>query len=206
MTQEKERGAIRPVHVLDHEQHRVATADAGEQVGHRGIEAMAFGVGIPRDGRRQLTNPAWKLREEARQLASSGSEVGTEHVWLGRAHEVLEGGEEWPVWRAHGSVTRAVEDEHAISRRLSGELPDEAALSGAGLAAEQGDPPGFAPRARQERSQGRELARAPDERQGGREAERAGERRQGCGGWADLIIRSVSPAHTDPKKMDQVWS
>jgi hypothetical protein len=135
MTQEKERGAIRPVHVLDYEQHRVATADAREQVGHCRIEAMAFGVGIPWDGRRQLTNPTWKLGEEARQLASRGSEVGTKHVWLGRAHEVLEGSEEWPVGSAHGSVTRAVQDEHAISRRLSGEFPNEAALPGSGLAA-----------------------------------------------------------------------
>jgi hypothetical protein len=201
MTEEKEGGAIRPVHVLDHEQHRVATADGREQVGHCGIEAMAFGIGVARNRRRQLTNSTRKLGEEARQLTSRRSEVGTEHVRLGHAHEVLEGSEEWPVWRPHGSVTRAVEHEHAISR-LSGELPDEAALPSAGLAAEQRNPPGFVARAREERPQSGELARASDERQGRREAEGAGKRWHGHEGWADLIIRLLLPA----RKVDQVWS
>jgi hypothetical protein len=49
---------------------------------------------------------------------------------------MLEGGQERPVRRTHDGVTPAVEDEDAVSRRLVGELSNQAALSDAGLAAE----------------------------------------------------------------------
>jgi hypothetical protein len=49
---------------------------------------------------------------------------------------MLEGGEERSVRRTHDRVTPAGQDEDAVSRRLVGELPNEAALSDAGLATE----------------------------------------------------------------------
>jgi hypothetical protein len=49
---------------------------------------------------------------------------------------MLEGGQERPVRRTHDGVTPAVEDQDAVSRRLVGELPNEAALPDARLATE----------------------------------------------------------------------
>ena len=90
------------------------------------------------------------------------------------AHQRFERLDERPVGRAHDGVGRTVQDQDALARRLGGELTREPALAGAGLAAEQHDPPLFAVRSREQRAQALELRRAADERERRGDTESAG--------------------------------
>ena len=172
MTQQEQRRAIRPVHVLDRQQHRLATRDVRQQVGYRRVETMAFGVRIPGDRVRKLADPLRKVGKKPRELTAPCSEIGAKDIGLGDARELLECGHERSVRRADDGVAGAVENENAVSGRVVRQLSNEPALSGAGLAGEQSDPPAVAPGVRQERSERGELPRAPDERKRRRQAER----------------------------------
>ena len=56
MAQEQECGQIRPVCVLEHNQHRPFAADPGQQIGDCRVEAMALRIGVSRDRHRQLAD------------------------------------------------------------------------------------------------------------------------------------------------------
>ena len=165
-----------------------AAADGGEQVGDRAVQAVALGVGVGRDRRRQLADAVRQVGQQPRELArrrgrdrpaaSSASVV---------AHELVERLDERPVRALDDRVAGAVEDERAALGRLVGELAHEAALARAGLAADEREP-----QRRRRPSRGisarssRELARAAGERERRGEAERTGEPGHG-------LVRSDHP-------------
>jgi hypothetical protein len=66
MAQQEQGRAIRPVQVLDGQQRPVASGDARQQVGHRCVETMTLGVGIPGDRMRELADPLRKVGEKSR--------------------------------------------------------------------------------------------------------------------------------------------
>ena len=132
---------------------------------------MAFGVRIARGRRRQLTHALRKVGKKPRELAASRSQIGAKDIGVAVAHELLECGDERPVRRADDGVARAVEDENAVSGRVLRQLVHEPALSRAGFAGEQRDPPAVALGARKERPQRGEFASAPDEGKRRRQAE-----------------------------------
>src|SRR5439155_1756725 len=70
VTQEKERRGVCPVPVLEDEQCGPITGEAGEQVGHRRVQPVAFGIRIGLDRRRELADPGRQIGEEARELAA----------------------------------------------------------------------------------------------------------------------------------------
>jgi hypothetical protein len=178
MAEQRERGRVRPVEVLEHEQDRAARGHAGEQVVDGGVQPVPLGVGVGGDGRRQLAHPQRQLRQHPGQLPAGGAEVGAQGRRLDEAGQLVERVRERLVGRPHDGVAGAVEDERALAGRFMRELPREAALPRARVAAEQRGAPAFARGAGQQRAQGGELARAADERQRRRRAERARERRR----------------------------
>jgi hypothetical protein len=174
VAQEQERRRVCPVAVLEDEQHRPA-ADAGQQVGHRGVQPVALGVGIGLDRRRQIRHAERQVRQQPRQLTAGDAERRPQLDRIDDARQVVERLDERPVRRAHDGVAGAVEDERAGGRRVVGELPHEAALARAGLAGQQNDPAALAVGHRHQRAQRLQLRRAADEGERRREAERAGE-------------------------------
>ena len=82
---------------------------------------------------------ARQIGQKARELAAPGAERRAQLVRIGGSRQVVERLDERPVRGAHDGVARAVENERAVACRLGGELADEPALAGAGLAAEQDD-------------------------------------------------------------------
>ena len=98
------------------------------------------------------------------QLPARAPELRAQDVRVRGPHELAERLHERAVRRAHHRVARADQHEHALLRDLLDELAHEPALPGAGLAADERDPPALARRVRNERAQRHELARAADER------------------------------------------
>ena len=164
MAQEHERGRVRPVAVLEHEQQRLAATGAREEVGHRRVQAMALGVGVGGHRRRQPTDASGQVGKQPGQLATRAAEIRTEHVGVGVASELIERLGEGTVGGVHNSVAGAVEHEHPFGGDLVRQLAHEAALARSGLAAHQCEPTALPGLARKERSQRRELRRASDER------------------------------------------
>ena len=173
VTQEQQGRRVGPVPVLEHEQHRPA-ADAGEQVGHRRVQAVALRVRIGLDRRRQLAHAERQVGQQPRQLAARGAERRAQLDRIDDARQVVERLDERPVGRPHDRVAGAVEDERAAAGRLARELAHQAALARAGLAAQQDDPPALALRHGHERPERLQLGRAADEWKRRRETERAG--------------------------------
>jgi hypothetical protein len=62
------------VHVLEHEQHRPAPADARKQVAHDGVQAMPLRVGVGLGRRRQLADDRGQLRDQASELTAARTE------------------------------------------------------------------------------------------------------------------------------------
>ena len=115
--------------VLDDEQERMATADAGEQFGHRVVETVALEVGVGAGGVREPADPHAEVGDHTSQLASRRPEVLPEHGGLGDALQLLEGAHDGGVGRAHDGVAGSVEDEHVVGRGLVGELAHETTLA-----------------------------------------------------------------------------
>ena len=167
--------------VLDHEQDGTAPADAAQDVGDRGVEPVASGVGVRGRRARQLADPRGEGGREARELARRHAGDVAELCGVDAAREVVEGLDERPVGRAYHRVAGAVEHQRAGGCRLAGELAHEAALAGARLAAQEHDAAALARRPRQHRAQRLELGRPADEREGRRKAERPGQSVSGDG-------------------------
>ena len=166
MAQQHERGCIRPVAVLEHEQQRLPATGAREEVGHRRVQTMALGVGVGGHRRGQPTDASVQVGKQAGELAARAAEVRTEHIGVGAANELVERLGEGTVGRVHHGVAGAVEHEHAFAGDPVRQLPHKAALTRAGLAAQQCEPTTLSGLARNKDPQRRELRRAADERRG----------------------------------------
>ena len=117
---EQQRRDVRPVHVLQHEQHRRAPADRREQVREGGVQEMALGVRVGGAGRRQAADEVGQVGEEARQLAAPRPEVGSQRRRVAAAHERVEGLHERPVRCRDDGVAGPVEHDGALGcERLS---------------------------------------------------------------------------------------
>jgi hypothetical protein len=162
------------VPVLEHEQQRLAAGGACKEVGHGRVQAMALGVGIGGDRRRQPADARGQVCKQPRQLAAGAAEVRTEQLRIGGANELIERFGEGAVGRVHHGVAGAVEHVHSFAGNLLRQLAHEAALARSGLPAQQREPAALPLLARNERPQRRELRSAADERIGGGESEGAG--------------------------------
>ena len=169
-----QRGRVGPVHVLEHEEQRCFRADADEQLGHGGVEAVALRIGVGRRGRGQLADARHELRHEPRQLSAARTEVLPQHLGLGVPYEVLEGGRERAVGRADDRVAVAVQHRRPLVGELTRQLPHETALPRARVAGDERRAAAFARAAGKEGPQRRKLLRPPGEGERGREPERAG--------------------------------
>jgi hypothetical protein len=163
VAQEKKRRGVRPMPVLDHQQHRPLAADVREQVGNRRMEAMALRIGIGLDRRRQLADQGGQIRQQPGQLAAAGAKRGAQLRDLDDPQQVVERFDERPVRRPHHRVAGAVEDERAVGRGPAGELAYQTALPGARLAREQRYPATLAFDSRHQGPQLLQLCGAPDE-------------------------------------------
>ena len=168
--QQAERRPVGPVRVLEHEQHRAVLADPRQQVGDRGVQAVAdrVRVGVGRF--------APELGQQARELAAGRPERGPQLLGVDDAYEVVERLHEGAVGRAHDRVAGAVEHQRAALGGLCRELAHEPALARAGLAADQHDPPAVVGAPRQQGAQRVQLVLAPDEGERGRQAQRSRKR------------------------------
>ena len=175
--QQEKRRHVRPVRVLEHQQHRPFAADVGEQVGDRGVKAVALGVGIGLDRLRQLARHRRQVGQQPGQLGGTGTERGPQLLRLGDADEAIERLDEGPVGRPHDRVAGAIEDQRPLGGGPGGELAGEAALPGSGLTGQQCDTPTLPLRPRHQGPQPLQLRRAPDERRGRNRAERVREAR-----------------------------
>ncbi len=175
MAQEQERRCVGPVRVLEHEQGRTLPRDAGEQVGHGAVQAVALGVRVGVDGRRQLAEPRAEVGQEPDQLAARGARRLAQLGRGERPGELVERLDERPVGRAHHGVAGAVEHEQAVARRLGGELAHEPALARSRLAAEQRDAAALAVGTRNQRAEPLQLRGATDERERRGDAQGAGQ-------------------------------
>ena len=149
----------------------MAPAGIRKQVDDRRVEVVALGVRIPRCRGRQLTHPLRKVGEKPRKLAAPRCQIGAQHIGVALAHELLQCGDERFVRRADDGVARAVEDEGTVGGHVLRQLVQEPALSRAGFAGEERDPPAVALGSWKERPQRGEFASAPDEGKRRRQAE-----------------------------------
>ena len=74
VTQEKQGRDVGPLRVLDDEHDRSTTRDAVEQIADRGVETVAFGIGIGLGRRTELTEPGRQVRQQPRQLPAPDTE------------------------------------------------------------------------------------------------------------------------------------
>ena len=162
--QHQQRRGIGPVPVLEHHQHRPAATHVLEQVRHRGVEAVALGVGVGLDWLGQLADAGGQVGQQTRQLAAPGPESGAELSGIDHSHELIEGLDEGSVGSPNRRVAGPVENQHAFGGGLGGELARQPALAGAGLAREQRHAAPLAFGTRHQRPQLLQLGRAPDER------------------------------------------
>jgi hypothetical protein len=172
VTEQQERGRIGPMNVFQHHQHRPPLTHACEQIRHRGVQTVAFGVRIRLDRRGELIDPHGQLGQQPRQLAGSGAQHSLQLTRLDRSNPLLERGHERPVGRRHNRIAFTVKDECAISGGRGRKLPHQAALARPRLAAEQHHPATLALLSRQQRAQHFELDRAANEGKRRRDAER----------------------------------
>ena len=77
VAQQAERRPVGPVGVLEHEQDRARLADAGQQVGDRGVQAVADRVRV---GVGRLARPHRDVGQQARELAAGRPERGAAAV------------------------------------------------------------------------------------------------------------------------------
>jgi hypothetical protein len=164
------------VDVLQHEDQRGAATDRGEEIRERAVQSVALRVRIGRDRWRQLSDHPRKIRQQPDELAAGGAEIGPERLRVARPHERVERLHERPVRSLDDRVAGAVEHQRSARRRLVGELPHEPALAGAGLSADEGEAQAVTVRRRDQRPQGRQLARASGEGKRRGEAEWSGKR------------------------------
>jgi hypothetical protein len=122
------------VDVLEHEKHGSVLPHRGEELRDRGVQPVALGVRLGGDGRRQLLDRECEPGKYSSQLARPGASVLTKLLGIGVADEAIERFRERPVGRRHDRVARPVEDDCSLVGELLGELPNESALAGAGLA------------------------------------------------------------------------
>ena len=174
VTQEEEGRGVGPVPVLQDQQRRPAHGDRRKKVGHGGVQPVALGIRIGLDRGLEIDDAPRQIWEEAGELTTAGAERVFEHGRFGEPRQVIECLDERPVRGAHDSVAGAVEDEGAAPCGFAGELPHEAALSRAGLAAQKHDSAAFALRPWHEGAQRCQLGRTPDEGECRGEAERTG--------------------------------
>ena len=162
--------------ILEDEQDRRPASDTREQVGNGGVEAMALGVGVG-DGRGgQPADSSLEVRQHACQLASNRSEVLAQLGRIGVPHEVVERLDEGPVRSGDDGVAASVEDDRPVRGNLVRQLPEETALAGPRLAGEQRRATALGFRARHQRPERSQLARAPHKREGRSEPERSRKR------------------------------
>ena len=165
LAEQQQGGAVGPVQVLEHEQRRAAPRDAGEQLGHRGVQPVALGVGVGLGRRREPAGARAEVGQQAGQLAARDAQRRPQLLRRERADELLERLGEGPVRRAQDGVAGAVEDTHAVGCGAGGELAHEPALARARLAPEHDDAAPLTVGARQQRAQAVQLGRAADERE-----------------------------------------
>jgi hypothetical protein len=173
---EEQRRRVGPVQVLEHQQNGRLGRDADEKLGHRGVEAQPLGVRV--GGRPSLR--AGGTRAELRDEPCEVDRRGAEDVQNGgrdaaRPDELGEGGRERRVGRADDGVAVPVEHRRPFLCELGGELPDEPALPGAGLARDERRTTALTDRPREQRAQLGELTGPAGECVCGQEPKRARE-------------------------------
>ena len=136
---------------------------AAEQVGDRGVEAVALGVGIGGAGAAGSPSSGSSRASSPPELRSAAPGQRVERL------------DERPVRRVHDGVAGAVEHERARGGRGDRELAHEPALARAGLAADEHHPAALALGPRDQRAEGHQLALTADERERGGEAQRSRE-------------------------------
>ena len=172
----QQRGGVRPVAVLEHQQQRSPAAGRHQQVADGRVQAMPLGVLVGHDRLRQVADVAAQVRQQPGQLAPARPQVGAQLGRIAGPHQLVERLHERPVGGADHGVAGAVQHQRAVLRRLVGDLADEPALARPGLAADQGDAAALALRARQQRPQRGHLAGTVHEREGRLQAQRPGQR------------------------------
>ena len=140
MAQEEQRRAVRPVTVLDDEEQWLTTTGAREEVGDSRVETVPLRVLVGDDRGREVVDASGKIREEPRKLPAGTSQIRAERRRVDVANEIVERFDERPVRRPENCVTRPVEHQRTFGSCFVRELANEAALAGAGLAADEGDP------------------------------------------------------------------
>ena len=76
MAQQEQRRGVGPVTVFKHHHQRGPPADGREQLADCGMEAVALGVGIGRERRRQLPDQLPEIGQQPRQLTALAPERG----------------------------------------------------------------------------------------------------------------------------------
>ena len=164
LTQQQQRGRVRPVPVLDHEHYRTPLADPLEKIRHGRVQPVAFGVRVGAHRRRQSGELLTEVGQQANQLAPGRAERGSQLVLVEHRRQALERLRERPVRRVHDCVAGSVQHERTGLRRLGGELADEAALARTRLAPQQHHPAALALGRRQQHAQLLQLGGPANER------------------------------------------
>ena len=154
VAEQEQRRRVGPVAVLEHQQQRAAGADAAEQVGDRGVQAMALGVGVGRHGRRQLADPAGEVGHagaRARRRRRRAPRAARRRRSRGRAARAPRRTARTACGRPRRRRRRAPATPSAAAS--CGQLAHEPALARARLAAEQDDAAALALGARHQRAE-----------------------------------------------------
>ncbi len=135
---EEQRRRVGPVQVLEHEQDGRLGRDTDEELGHRGVEAQPLGVRVGGRPSPRAGGTRAELRDEPCEVDRRGAEgVENGRRDAARPDQLGEGGRERRVGRADDGVAVPIEHRRPFLGELGGELPDEPALPGAGLAGDE---------------------------------------------------------------------
>ena len=140
--QQRERGRIGPVQVVEYQHHGRVTRRQLEQArdGAEKQVALSFRVGLTQLG--VVGQPAADLRDKLRELPSVLLGVGTQDL-VRRLHHVMpEGADPRAVGHAEVLVAAAVQHRRAVAVGVHGELGGETGLPDPRLAGNERDAPG----------------------------------------------------------------
>ena len=176
--QQEQRGAIRPVAVLEHDDERPAAAERREQLADGAVQPVALGVLVRAHGGAERACVGREIRQDPRQLPAAGAEVGAQALGRQLAHGPVERLDERPERGRDDGVARTVEHGRARIVRAPRELAHEPALARPRLAADQDQPALLRGRPREQPVERLELRLPADERQRRLGSQRAGQRRR----------------------------
>ena len=176
VAEQQQRRLVGPVHVVEHEDHRVGLRHLGEEVAHSFEEPVAFGLRIGRHRRGQPGNARREIGQHARQLAAERAELCAQSLHGHTRRVVTQRFGERLERRAELLVAATPQDRRAGLVRVAHELADETRLADAGLARHQHRAPRAFERLLPREEQRLERFTAPREREAGRHVDEGRQR------------------------------